>query len=448
MPGYDLVVLGAGNAGLAAANVARRADWSVAIFESRDVGGVCPLRGCVPKKVLVAAAETMDAIARAARHGIQVGPARLDWARLIARKETFVEGVPDEIQKGLESSGIDVYAGAGRFAGPRTIDYGEGRIEARKILIATGSRPRQLPIEGAQLLITSDDILTREERPDSIVFVGAGVVGLEFAHVFARAGTKVTLLEVMDRPLPEMDPDAVARLVGATADAGIDLITGVEVRAVQRAGNGVSVRFNADGKEQTLNADVAANGAGRVPNLDGLGLESAGVELDDGTPRLDEFCRSLTNTDVFFAGDALSGSPQLSPVASYEGKIVGRNIVSGQMTSPDYRTIPSCVFTIPPLAQVGFTEDRATDAGRSFDVVENDMASWRSARTYAEDTAYAKILVEKDTGLVLGAHLVGHGAPETIHFFATAMAADFTVDRIRETVFAYPTFHADLKNLV
>ena len=219
---YDAIVLGTGNAGMAAAGALRAAGKSVAMVESWDVGGTCPLRGCVPKKVLVAAAQVLHQIALAPQHHIEVGAPKLDWAALIARERGFVEGVPEAFAKSLEGRGIELIRGRARFTGPDRIAVGARVLEADKILIATGSKPRPLPIPGAEHLITSEDILEMAELPERLVFIGGGVIALEFAHVFARAGTKVTILEALPRLLPRLDPDAVAKLreaIGATDPA-------------------------------------------------------------------------------------------------------------------------------------------------------------------------------------------------------------------------------------
>ena len=206
---YDVIVLGTGNAGMGAAGVARAAAKSVAMVESRDVGGTCPIRGCVPKKVLVAAAQTLHQIDLAKSHHIDVGPARLDWAALIDREQSFVDDVPESFEKSLEGRGIDLYRGAARFTGRNTVAVGADDLEAGKIVIATGSKPRPLDLPGAEHLITSEEILTSRQLPERLVFIGGGVIALEFGHVFARAGTKVTILEALPRLLPRMDEDAV-----------------------------------------------------------------------------------------------------------------------------------------------------------------------------------------------------------------------------------------------
>ena len=228
---YDVVVLGVGNAGMGAAGVTRAAGKSVAMVESLEPGGTCPLRGCVPKKVLVAAAQVLHQIERAPEHCIAVGQPSLDWASLIARERTFVEGVPEMFAKSLEDRGIALFEGRAKFTGPRQIAVGGETLEAGKIVIATGSKTRPLPIPGAEHLITSDDILESPSLPASLIFIGGGVIALEFSHVYARAGCKVTILEALPRLLPRLEEDAVAEVRKESERIGIEVLTGVTVEA-------------------------------------------------------------------------------------------------------------------------------------------------------------------------------------------------------------------------
>ena len=456
---YEVVVLGAGNAGLAAAGAAKAAGRSVLIVESREVGGTCPLRGCVPKKVLVAAAEALDQISRAQAHHIKVGTPELDWPALIARERSFVTGVPEEFEASLAGRGIEVIKGKARFVGPCEVKVGAKTFQADDFVVATGSKPRPLPIRGFERALTSDDLLQLTDLPASMVFIGAGVIAFEFAHVFARAGVEVTLLEAAPRPLGGLDQDAVSQLVLATELLGIKVITGVRVERIDAASSkSVSaqaprqeVHFDHEGRLETLTTGAVVNGAGRVAHLAELNLEAASIRLDRGQVDLDAHLRSRDNPAIWFAGDNLAGAPQLSPVATYEGRIVGANLLAAEgerLTSPDYSTIPSVVHTVPPLASVGLTESAAVSAALEFEVRANDMRSWRSARTFAEPHAWAKVLVEKQTGKILGAHLLGHGASETIHTFALAMQQGLTSSDLANNVYAYPTFHSDLKYLV
>lgn len=445
---YDVVILGTGNAGMAAAGVVRAAGKSVAMVESRDVGGTCPNRGCVPKKVLVAAAQVLHQIDTAARHHIKVDRPVLDWAGLIERERGFVDGVPEAFADSLESRGIDLFTGRAAFTGPHTVAVGGDILEADKIVIATGSTPRKLPIPGAEHMVTSDDILVDATLPGHLIFIGGGVIALEFGHVLARAGTRVTILEAMPTLLPRMEQDAVRQIHKESERIGIEIVTGVEIREVSRRGNHLDVRFEVDGETRTLAADVVANGAGRVPDLDGLDLEAAGIDHDGLRIMVDPQLRSISNPDVYVAGDALWSSAQLSPVATFEGRLVGNNILDGGTDVPDYAHMPANVYTVPALASVGLTEAEAEEKKLKFTAKTNDMTGWRSSRTHAETVAWSKVLVEEDTDRILGAHLVGHGAEETIHLLSFAMKHGVTAKELAAEVYAYPTFTSDIKYMV
>ncbi len=445
---YDVVVLGSGNAGMAAAGAARAAGKSVAIVESRDVGGTCPIRGCVPKKVLVAAAQTLHQIERASAHHIHVDDVRLNWPDLMARERTFVDGVSEDFAASLESRGIDLFEGAARFAGTDRIAVGDQILHAEKIVIATGSTPRPLPIPGADHLITSDDVLEMDTLPGSLVFIGGGVIAFELAHVLARAGTEVTILEAMPRILSDLDPDLVAHLHTESERIGIRIETDVVVKEAVLDGNRLTVNANRDGEPVSFSADRVVNGAGRIPDVHRLDLDAGGIEHDGTKILVDTALRSVSNPNVFVAGDALTGTAQLSALATYEGKQVGKSLVNGTLHAPDYHVVPSAVYTVPALASVGLTEAQATEKGLKFSVKSNDMTDWRSARTHAETVAYAKILIDDDSEEILGAHLIGHGAEEVIHLFAFAMKHGVTASEIADTVYAYPTFSSDIKFLV
>jgi glutathione reductase (NADPH) len=445
---YDVLVLGAGNAGLSAAYVTRAAGLSVAIVESREVGGTCPLRGCVPKKVLVAAAEVLHQIALAPVHQITTGPTRLDWGKLIVRERSFVEGVPAALEKDLAHRGIALYHGRARFVDRNRVTVDSTTMEASKIVIATGSKPRALPIPGAEHLITSEDILQMRALPESLVFIGGGVIALEFSHVFARAGCEVTIIGMTDRLLPPMDADPVAVISGETKRIGIALHTGATVEGVEAEGDRLVVQARIKDEPRRFVAERVANGAGRIANVDDLDLDAAGIEHEGVKIAVDAHLRSRSNPAVYVAGDALWSAPQLSPVATYHGELVGENIVKGDLRTAEHDSIPANVYTVPALASVGLTEAAAKAAGRDFEVKRHDMTGWRTARTHAETAAFAKVIVENGTRRILGAHMVGHGGEEIIHLFAFAMKHGVTADQLASTVYAYPTFSSDLRSIL
>jgi glutathione reductase (NADPH) len=444
---YDVVILGGGNAGLGVTVPTRAAGLKVALVESWTLGGTCPNRGCTPKKVLVAAAHALDEIARAPAHGITVGGAELDWARLIAREKGMIAPFPDRFASTLEKRGVDLLRGAARFLGPQAVQVDDRVLEAEHFVVATGSTPRPLSIPGAEHLVTSDDVLSDPIVPREVVFIGGGVIALEFAHVYARVGTRVTILEFLPRLLPSLERDAVDQLVAETRRIGIRVETEAKVHRIERTSDRLRVVYEHEGKERTVEADRVVNGTGRIPNVDHLDLDVAGVARDHGRIAVDAFLRSTSNPHVCACGDVLA-SQQLSPIATYEGTIVGRNIAEGPRHRPEYDRIPSVVFAIPALASVGLTERTAHERGHKVKSRASDMQDWLSARTYAEPVAWSKVIVDADTDRILGAHMVGHGAEELIHFFALAIAHGITAGQLRETVYAFPTFSADIKSML
>ncbi len=329
------------------------------MVEAGDLGGTCPNRGCTPKKVLVAAAHALHEIERARVHEIAVSEPRLDWAALIDREKQMISDIPGSLEKLMRDRGVEVIRGHAAFAGLNQVRVNDRMIEARHIVVATGSKPRSLPIPGAEHMITSDEVLSERTLPRDLVFIGGGVIALEFGHVYARAGAKVTMLEVLPQLLPSMDAGAVAQIRAESERIGIDVRTGVKVEKIELRNGGLRVTFVQDETEHVIEADRIVNGAGRVANIDNLNLEAGRVRHRDGRIETDDYLRSQSNPAVHVCGDVLWTSPQLSPIATYEGQIVGRNVVEGPVAKPDYASIPSCVFTVPALASVGLTEAKA-----------------------------------------------------------------------------------------
>ena len=445
---FDVVILGGGNAGMGVTVATREAGLKVAMIEPDLLGGTCPNRGCMPKKVLVAAAHTLDEIERAKAHHITVGKPSLDWAALIDREKAMIAGIPGSLANAMTRRGVEVIRDRGRFGGPNAVAVGGETLEAKHIVIAIGSKPRRLPFSGAELMITSDDVLSDRTLPASVVFVGGGVIALEFSHVYARAGTQVTILEVLPRLLTNMDADAVAQLHSETERIGVAIHTGVAIQSIERAGDLLRVVYQEGGSEHTVQAERVVNGAGRVANVDGLDLDAGNVAAERGRIAHDAYLRSTSNPTVYVCGDAVAEHAQLSPIATYEGRIVGRNIVDGPKHAPDYTGIPSCVFTVPALASIGLTQAAAEEKGIELRASVNDMREWLSGRTYAETSAWAKVLIDAKTDRVVGAHLVGHAGEELIHIFALAMKHGITASEVRDLIYGFPTFSADIKSLL
>jgi glutathione reductase (NADPH) len=289
--------------------------------------------------------------------------------------------------------------------------------------------------------------LSERERPQNVVFVGGGVIALEFGHVYARAGSKVTILEVLPRLLPALDADAVEEVRKESERIGIAVHTGVKVKRVEKAGNRLRTVFEQGGKERTVESDRVVNGAGRIANVEDLDLDAGNVAHEGFKLVVDDYLRSKTNPAVYVCGD-VTASPQLSPVATYEGRLVGRNIVEDAKHKTDYASMPSSVYTVPALATVGLSEAKAKEQGLKTRVQTNDMEYWFSTRTFAETVAWPKIVVDEKTDRVLGAHFVGHAGEELINLFGLAMQHGITASQIRDFVFAYPTFSSDIKSML
>ena len=445
---YDVVIVGGGNAAFGVTVPTRKAGLKVVMIEDRDLGGTCPNRGCTPKKALVAAAHALHEIGQAHVHCISVGKPTLDWAALIDREKEMIAGIPDSLAETLQERGVELIRDQAKFVGPNTVEVGGREIEAKHIVIATGSKHRPLPIPGAELMITSDEVLSEPELPESVLFVGGGVIALEFGHVYARAGAKVTVLEVLPQLLPALDADAVEQVRKESRRIGIVVHTGVKVKRVERASKRLRTVFEVDDKELSIESDRVVNGAGRIANVDQLDLEAGNIAHEGFRVSVDETMRSTSNPSVHLCGDVLSGPPQLSPIATYEGRLVGANIVEGPKHRPDYANLPSCVYTIPALATVGLSEAKAKDKGLKTRTQVNDMEYWFSTRTFAETVAWSKIIINEASDAIVGAHFVGHAGEELINIFGLAMKHGITASQIRDFIFAYPTFSADIKHML
>jgi len=245
-----------------------------------------------------------------------------------------------------------------------------------------------------------------------------------------------------------VDVDAVGEIAKESKRIGIDVRTEVKIMRIAPSNGRFTVTFEAGGKVETVEADRVVNGAGRVADVDTLDLAAGEVAEEHGRLKVDDYLRSVSNPAVHVCGDALWSSPQLSPIATYEGGIVGCNIVEGPRHKPDYASIPSCVFTVPALASVGLTAAKAAEQGHRVKVHSNDLSGWLSSRTYAETTAWSRVVVEDESDRILGAQIVGHAGEELIHIFALAMRHGITATQLRQTVYGFPTFSADIKSML
>lgn len=443
---FDLVVIGTGSAASTAASRCRAAGWSVAIVDSRPFGGTCALRGCDPKKVLVGAAEVLDGIQRLDGKGIVPAGARIDWPALMAFKRSLIAAVPQSREEGFTRKGIEAFHGPAQFLGPTTIAVANDELQGRHVLVATGARPADLDIPGHEHLITSERFLELHHLPPSIVFVGGGYISFEFAHVAARAGARVTIVHRGKRPLELFDPELVDLLAARTRALGIDLHLRTDVTGIERSQDGFVVHASTGGAARKMDAALVVHGAGRVPEIDDLSLDTAGVAWDrrQGVT-VNEYLQSVSNPAVYAAGDAAaSGGPALTPVAGHDGRVVATNLLEGNTATPDYSIVPSVIFTLPPMASVGLGEQAARERGLTFVTHHEKTGGWYSSGRMGEDASGFKVLVEESSGRVLGAHLLGPHADEVINLFAVAMRAGMPAADLNSMLFGYPTNASDV----
>lgn len=441
---YDVIVLGTGTAAQTVAYACREAGWSVVVIDSRPFGGTCELRGCDPKKVLVGVAELADWSRRMQGNGITVPGLSIRWSDLMRFKRTFTDPVPVSQEQSFAQAGIAMRHGRAHFVDGTSVQVGEETLLGRYVVIATGARHSTLAISGEDLLTTSTQFLDLDELPPRIVFVGGGYIAFEFAHIAACAGASVQVLHRGHRPLAAFDPDLVAQLVQATRELGIQVQVNTAVTAIERQENHLLVHAQTGVQKQTVAADLVVHAAGRVPEIDDLQLERAGIVREKAGITVNEYLQSVTNPVVYAAGDAVaSGGFPLTPVAGMQGGIVARNLLEGNQHTPNYAGIPSVVFTTPPLARVGMTEDEARAKGLHFRTQHEDTSDWYSSRRVALPHTGFKTLVEEGTERLLGAHLLGLHAEEVINLFALAIRSGLPASVLKDMVYAYPTSASD-----
>jgi glutathione reductase (NADPH) len=446
----DLIVLGSGEAAQSVVYPCREAGWSVTVVDSDPFGGTCSLRGCDPKKVLVGVSELVDWTRRMTGKGISSPVPTLIWPEMIRFKHTFVDGVPASNEKSFTEAGIRAIQGRAHFVGPTSLRVGDETLVARHVVIAAGARHAPLGIPGEEHLTTSTQFLDLEQLPRRVVFVGGGYIAFEFAHVAARADAEVSILHRGDRPLERFDGDLVAQLVQATRDLGVDLRTRTTVTAIEKHGNELIVHAR-DGEEMTeIATDLVVHAAGRVPEIDDMGLDVAGIErAEGGGVAVNEYLQSVSNPAVYAAGDAVaSGGFPLTPVAGMQGRIVTTNLLTGNTRTPNYDGIPTVVFTTPPLVAVGLDEQTARAQGLRFTTHQEDTSGWYTSRRVALPHSGFKVLVEDGTDRILGAHLLGIHAEEIINIFALAIRTGLSAHDLKDMVFTYPTSAYDIRYMI
>jgi len=377
--------------------------------------------------------------------GIRAEDLRIDWRELMRFKRSFIELVPKSREEGFAKAGIAAFHGRAQFVGRTSVQVNGEVLEGRHVVIAAGQKPADLKIPGTEHVTTSEQFLELEELPKRILFIGGGYIAFEFGHLAARVGTQVTIVHRGARPLPQFDPDLVDQIVKQTRELEADVQLGTEVTGVEKSSGQLVVQASASGQERTFEADMVVHAAGRVPEIDDMNLDAAGVAWDSQGVKVNEFLQSVSNPSVYAAGDAAaSGGPPLTPVASYEGIIVAANLLKGNDQKPNYLGIPTVVFAIPPLAAVGLSETKAREQNLKFKVKKEMTSNWYSSRRVAENYSGFKVLVEEGTDRILGAHLLGSEAEEVINLFGVAIRSGMRATDLKHMLYAYPTRGSDV----
>ena len=445
---YDLIVLGTGDAGQAVALAAAKEKWKVAIIEKKAVGGTCALWGCVPKKVLISGEELVNFSQRMAEAGLS-SKTTPDWSELMAFKHRLTGSYSKDSRSNLQKHGVDIYEDTASFVGEAAIRVGEVILHGGNIHIATGARPRPLGIPGEEFMTTSSEFLYREELPQRLVLIGGGYISFEFAHLAARYGRSVTIIHRSAGVLKKFDPDLVALLVKASEERGITVATRQPLVRIEKTKDDLLVIVQADGDEKAYHADMVVHGAGRVPDIADLNLDAGGIEASQEGVVVNEYLQSISNPRVYAAGDAAAGGLPLTPVAMAEGKVVADNLIhASKRRRGDYRVVPSVVFTLPKIASVGLQEAEASRQGLQFDVKFRETADWLHNLRINEPFAGFKIILERDTGRILGAHLLDSHADDLINLFALAMQHNLTAADIKQVLYAYPTASSSVQYMV
>ena len=434
MADFDVVLVGSGPGGYVAAIHAARQGARVGIVEQKETewGGTCLNWGCIPTKTLVQSAEVLRTVRRAAEYGVKVAEPEIDWGAMQARKDKVVGGLRQGVMGLLKANGVEMITGRGRLAGPGRVAVDGRELAGRNVILAPGSVVARPPFPGADLGVSSDEILSLPKVPESLVVIGGGVVGMEFAGIFSLLGTKVTVVEMLDQLLTPLDPDIAQRFQQLMAKRGVTFHVGARVQAVEKGEAGF--RVNLEGAQ--LEAEQVLVATGRRPNTADLGLEEAGVAVERGAIQVDRHLR--TNLEgVYAIGDATMIS-MLAHTASYQGEVAVHNALGEHPVSADYTAIPACIYTEPEIAYVGKSEAQARAEGLEPRVGSFPFAALGRALVLGETDGLVKVVADPE-GYVLGVTIMGPRATDLIAEGVLAVHQGMSAAELTHAVHAHPT---------
>lgn len=439
----DVAVVGTGPGGYVAAIRCAQLGLRVAAVEDDRPGGVCLNWGCIPTKALLRTAEVVGLLERASEFGIRVSGFEADYGEAVRRSRRIADRMAKGVEFLLRKNNIQLYPGRGRLRAPTVVEVvtpgGTRTVEARHVILATGSEPRSLPgvVIDEQAVISSNGAVRQERAPGSLIIVGAGAVGVEFADVYAAYGVRVTLLEALPRVLPVEDEEVSAQLARLFARRGITVRTGVAVRTVEPGGGGVTVGIEAAGQAERLKAEQVLMAVGRAARVKDLGLEALGVALEGGVVRVSP--RMETRVPGVYAIGDMTGPPLLAHKAMAEGVVAAEAIAGLDPRPVDLANVPSCTYCRPQVASVGQSEGAARAAGREVRVGRFPFSANGKAVALGEADGFLKVVADASTGEILGVHILGAEATELIHEFAVGRTLEATLEEVLHTVHAHPT---------
>ena len=418
---YDICIIGAGWAGFTAALRAKQSGLSVCLVEQAAIGGVCLNRGCIPTKVMVNSAKLLSQTKKFPSFGVEVSGAKANFEKIQQRKINIVEKLNKGIEFQLKNKGIDLIQGKAKIISADEIAVDSKNIKTKNIIIALGSRPTELPFLkfDNKRIISSDEILDLKFVPESLLIVGGGVIGCEFASIFSALGAKVTIVEILEHILPNEDRDVAKKMEVALKKKGVKVLAKTDVKTVDLE------------KFEKVLVSV-----GRVANADIEGLEKLGINKTNKGISVNELLQTNVS-NIYAVGDCIGGH-QLAHVAAYEGEIAVDNI-SGKEKKVDYSAVPNCIFTDPEIASVGLTEEMAKQKGISYKIAKFDFLASGMANILDQTDGFIKIIVDSNSEEIIGAAIVGPKATELISVFSLAVKLKLKISQIHDTIFAHPT---------
>ena len=437
---YDFFVLGAGSGGVRAGRMAAAYGARTAVVEERYLGGTCVNVGCIPKKLLVYAAEFRDHFEDAAGFGWTVGERTVDWRTLIANKDQEIDRLNGIYKNLLENAGAQIINGTARFVDAHTLDVGGRRYTSEYVLVATGSWPSLPPTPGIEHAITSNEAFHLDALPERVVIVGGGYIAVEFATIFHGLGAQVTQLYRGDLFLRGFDVDVRKVLADEMRKRGVDLRFNADATRLDKTPEGIRATLT-DGA--TLNADVILYATGRTPKTDGLGLERIGVELDgEGAVRVDAYSRTSL-PHVYAVGD-VTNRLNLTPMAIAEGQAVAETLFNATPTKPDHANVATAVFSHPSIGAVGPTEEEARAEYDAIDVFTSAFRALKHTLSGRDEKTFMKLIVDRHTDRVIGCHMAGPEAGEIVQGVAIAIKCGATKAQFDATVGIHPTSAEEL----